>query len=432
MNAGLILIGTFFILLVLNVPIAWSIGGAVALYMVTSSSFSMTYIATTMFTACDSFTLMAIPLFILAGALMEGGGLSQRLINFADSMVGHKQGGLAIVTIITCAFFGAISGSSAATVATIGVIMVPAMINQGYSKGFSYALITASGCLGVLIPPSIPFVTYGVATNASIATMFMGGFGPGVLCAVLLIVVSKFICKKNGWQGNGRQFSWARVGRTFISAIGALLVPVIILGGIYGGIFTPTEAAAVAVVYALIVGFFVYRELTLKKLLASLSSSAVTTSTIMVIVGTATGLARMLTLEQIPTTLANFIANLTDSRVLVLIAMNIFLLLVGCVMDGTPAILILAPILQPIAASYGVDIIHFGLMMCLNISIGFCTPPVGLNLFVATSLGNIQFTTLCKRLVPFLIAMVVTLLLVTYIPAVSLGIPWLFGYAGGR
>lgn len=428
MNAGLILIGTFFLLLVLNVPIAWSIGMAVVLYIVTSGTFSISYVATTMFTACDSFPLMAIPLFILAGALMEGGGLSQRLIDFADSLVGHKRGGLAIVTVLACMFFGAISGSSAATVATIGVIMVPSMIKQGYSKGFSYALIAAAGVLGVLIPPSIPFVTYGVATNASIATMFMGGFGPGILCGCLLIVVSQIICRKNGWEGNGKQFSWKRVGDSFRSAIGALLVPVIILGGIYGSIFTPTEAAAVAVVYALIVGFLIYRELTFKKLLASLSSSAVTTATIMVIVGTATGLARMLTLEKIPMELANWIGGLTDSRIVVLIAMNIFLLMVGCVMDGTPAILILAPILQPIAADYGVDIIHFGLMMCLNIAIGFCTPPVGLNLFVATSLGNIQFTTLCKRLLPFLGALVIGLLLVTYVPAISLGIPWLFGY----
>ena len=428
MNAGVILIGTFFLLLVLNVPIAWSIGMSVVLYMVTSSSFSLNYLAQTMFTGCDSFTLMAIPLFILAGALMEGGGLSRRLIDFADSMVGHKRGGLAIVTILACMFFGAISGSAAATVATIGVIMVPSMIQQGYSKGFSYALIAAAGVLGVLIPPSIPFVTYGVATNASIATMFMGGFGPGILCGVLLIIVSRYICRKNGWEGNGRAFSWKRVWKTFCSAIGALLVPVIILGGIYGSIFTPTEAAAVAVFYALIVGFFIYRELNLKKLLASLSSSAVTTSTIMVIVGTATALARMLTLEKIPMELANWIGGLTDSRILVLLAMNIFLLIVGCVMDGTPAILILAPILQPIAANYGVDPIHFGLMMCLNISVGFCTPPVGLNLFVATSLGNINFMTLCKRIVPFLIALIVGLLLVTYIPAIPLCIPWLFGY----
>jgi len=256
----------------------------------------------------------------------------------------------------------------------------------------------------------------------------MGGFGPALVLGGGLCALSIYISRKRGYKGSGQKFSFRRLGRAAVDAIWALLVPVIILGGIYGGFFTPTEAAAVAVVYALVVGFLIYRELTFKKLVASLSTSSVTTATIMVIVGTATALARMLTLEKIPMELANWIGGLTDSRILVLLAMNVFLLLVGCVMDGTPAILILAPILQPIAADYGVDIIHFGLMMCLNVAIGFCTPPVGLNLFVASSLGNIQFMSLCKRIVPFLLALVVGLLLVTYVPVISLGIPWLFGY----
>ena len=428
MSPTLILLAPFFILLLLNVPIAWSLGISVAVYMVLESSFSMTYIATTMFTACDSFPLMAIPLFILAGALMEGGGLSSRLIGLADAFVGHLRGGLAIVSVLACMFFGAISGSSAATVATIGVIMVPAMIERGYSRGFSYALIAAAGCLGVLIPPSIPMVTYGVATNASIATMFLGGFGPGLLCGCLLMLFAYVICRSNGWEGNGQIFSMGRVATAFSDAIGALLVPVIILGGIYGGFFTPTEAAGIACFYGLIVGFLIYKELTFAKVKNALSSSAVTTTTIMVIVGTATALARMLTLEDIPTELAALIGGFTENPLVLLMVMNVFLLIVGCVMDSTPAILILAPILQPIAAAYGIDIIHFGLMMVLNVSIGFITPPVGLNLFVASSLGDIQFTTLCRRLVPFLFAMLIALMLTTYIPAVSLGIPWLFGY----
>lgn len=430
MSSAAVMFVLFAVFLILNVPIGWSIGMATAVYMLLSGTFSLTYIATTMFTACDSFPLMAIPLFILAGALMEGGGLSSRLVGLADSMVGHLRGGLAIVTVMTCMFFGAISGSAAATVASIGSIMVPAMIKQGYSKGFSYALIAASGCLGVLIPPSIPMVTYGVATNASIATMFMGGFGPGILCGLMLIVFAVVICRKNGYEGNGKEFSIRQVGLALKDAVWAILVPVIILGGIYGGIFTPTEAAAVAVFYGLIVGFFVYRELTLPKLLSALSGSAVTTSTILVIVGTATVLARMLTLERIPTALATLITNMTDSRVVLLIIINIFLLIVGCVMDSTPAILILAPILYPICQSYGIDIIHFGLMMVVNISIGFITPPVGLNLFVAVSIGDVKFTTLVRSLLPFLLAMVIALLLITYIPSVSLFVPRLFGYGG--
>lgn len=431
MSSTAILFITFFALLFLNVPIFVAIGMAAISYLVTSGGgITWNMVGTTMFTACDSFPLMAIPLFILAGALMEGGGLSPRLIGFADSLVGHFRGGYAIVTVVTCMFFGAISGSAAATVATIGVIMAPTMIAKGYNKGFAYALVAASGCLGVLIPPSIPMVTYGVATNASISTLFLAGFGPGITAGICLIIVSLIICKRNGWEGNGLHFSLKRVGKAFVDAIGALMVPVIILGGIYGGIFTPTEAAGVAVFYGLLVGFFWYKELTFKKLIDALVNSAETTATIMVIVGAATVLARVLTLEQIPAAISDLITGMTDSRIVVLLIINIVLLITGCVMDSTPAILILAPILYPIAASFGVDIIHFGLIMTLNICIGFLTPPVGLNLFVACSIGDIKFSTLVKNIWPFLIAMLVCLMLTTYIEPIAMLIPHLFGYAG--
>lgn len=263
MSGAAVLFICFFGFLLLNIPIFASIGLAVVAYVLVTGDITWNMIGTTMFTACDSFPLMAIPLFILAGALMEGGGLSKRLIGFADSLVGHFPGGLTIATVVSCMFFGAISGSAAATVATIGVIMVPSMIERGYDKGFSYALIASAGCLGVIIPPSITMVTYGVATMAPISTLFLGGFGPGILVGLCLIAYSMLYCRKHGYQGNGQKFSIARVGREFVHAIGALLVPIIILGGIYGGIFTPTEAAAVAVIYGLIVGLFVYKELTL-------------------------------------------------------------------------------------------------------------------------------------------------------------------------
>ena len=430
MNGATIMFIVFFGLLLLNVPIAWSIGLSATAYILLEGTLSLNYIATTMFTACDSFPLMAIPLFILAGDLMQSGGLSKRLVSLADSLVGHFRGGLAIVTVLTCMFFGAISGSSAATVAAIGGIMVPSMIEMGYSKGFSYGLIAASGILGVLIPPSIPMVTYGVATSASISTMFIAGFGPGILCGAFLITVALFICRKRGYLGNGKQFSVKGVLIALKDAIWAIMVPVIILGGIYGGIFTPTEAAAVAVFYGFFVGFFVYKELTVKKLLNGLSASAQTTSTILVIVAAATVLARMLTLERIPTAISNFITSTTDQRVVVLLIINIILLIAGCVMDSTPAILILSPILYPIAAKYGVDIIHFGMIVVLNTSIGFITPPVGLNLFVACSIGDIKFTTVVRNVLPFLFIMVLALILVTYFPSVALFLPRLFGYAG--
>ena len=428
MSGTVVLFVSFAVLLILNVPIFASIGLAVCAYILTSGGITWDLVGTTMFTGCDSFPLMAIPLFILAGALMEGGGLSSRLINFCDSLVGHLPGGLTIVTVIACMFFGAISGSAAATVATIGVIVVPSMLERGYDKGFSYALIAAAGCLGVIIPPSITMVTYGVATNASISTLFMAGFAPGIVVGICLIAVAMFYCIKRGYKGNGLKFSFKRVGTTFVSAIGALLVPVIILGGIYSGTFTPTEAAAVAVFYGLFVGIFGYKELTFKKAVDSLINSAVTTGTIMVIVATATVLARVLTLEQIPAAISNFITGVTDSKFVVLLLINVVLLIVGCVMDSTPAILILAPILYPIVAQYDVDIIHFGLIMTINVCIGFMTPPVGLNLFVACSIGDIEFSKLVKNIWPFLLAMVVALVVITYCEPVALFIPRLFGY----
>ena len=428
MNPTALLLGSFFILMLLNVPIAWALGLSVMLYIINSGFMSLDFLATSMFTGTDNFPLMAIPLFILAGAIMQGGGIAKRLLDLVDALIGHVRGGLAMASIMGCMFFSAISGSSAATVATIGTIMVPTMLERGYSKGFAYALVAAGGTLGVLLPPSIPIVIFGVATGTSIATMFIASLGVGFLICGLLMIFAYVICVRNGYQGNGQVFSVSRVLKTLWSSLGALLVPVVIMGGIYGGIFTPTEAAAVAVFYGLFVGFFGYRELTLKKLKDALSSSAVTTSTIMVIVAVATALARVLTLELIPMQLAAFITALTDNPIVLLLIINVALIVIGSVMDGTPAILILAPLLQPIAVAYGIDSIHFGLMMVLNIVIGFITPPVGLNLFVATSIGNIEFTTLLRNLIPFWIAMLIGLLLVTYIPAITLGIPWMLGH----
>lgn len=430
MSGTAVLFISFFVLLFLNVPIFASIGLSVMAYIFASGGITWNMVGTTMFTACDSFPLMAIPLFILAGALMESGGLSKRLVGFADSLVGHLPGGLAIVTVLSCMFFGAISGSAAATVATIGVIMVPSMIERGYSKGFSYALIASAGCLGVIIPPSITMVTYGVATNASIPTLFMGGFGPGIIVGGCLIAYSVVYSIRHGYKGNGQKPSLRHIVEEFVHAIGALMVPIIILGGIYGGFFTPTEAAVIAVFYGLMVGLFFYRELNLKKSVDALVSSAVTTGTIMLIVGAATVLARVLTLEQIPAAISNFIMGMTDNKYVVLLIINLVLLVVGCVMDSTPAILILAPILYPIAASYGVNIIHFGLIMTLNVCIGFMTPPVGLNLFVACSIGDIKFSTLVKNIWPFLITMLVALMLTTYVEPIAMFIPRLFGYGG--
>ena len=408
-----------------SVPIGFAIGLSVVAYALTAGTVNMGYIASGLFASCDSFPLMAIPFFILSGALMEGGGLSKRLVQFFDSLVGHLTGGLAIVTVITCMFFGAISGSGPATTAAVGAIMVPTMVEKGYDKKFAMALVAASGCLGVIIPPSIPMVSYGISVNASIATMFMGGFLPGILLGTLLIITAVSSCKKQGFTGNGEKFSWKKVGESFKDAFWAILSPVIILGGIYSGVFTPTEAAVVSVVYALLVGAFAYKELNLKNIYQKFAEAASTHGTVNIIVGTSTILGRVLTLEQIPDAVANAMISLTDNKIVILLIINLLLLACGCLLETNSSILILAPILYPVVASFGVDIVHFGIIMVVNLAIGFITPPVGVNLFVACGIGKIPFADLVKRIVPFLIALLIGLVLITYIPAISMTLPGL-------
>jgi len=425
---SLVLFGGFAVFLFLNVPIGISIGLAVIIYLITMGSMPIEYLAQNLFTSADSFPLMAIPFFILAGALMEGGGLSKRLINLADSLIGHITGGLGMVTVLTCMFFGAISGSAPATVAAVGAIMVPAMEERGYDRVFATALAAAAGVLGVIIPPSIPMVIYGLAVNASVGNMFLGGFGPGILATSALLILTYVIAKKRGYKGNAEGFSWSHVLKSFLDAIWALFVPVIILGGIYGGVFTPTEAAVVAVFYGLIVGKYVYKELTWKAVKKCLVDSSVMVGTVLIILGTGATLGKILTIEGIPDQIANGLMSLTDNKFVLLLLINIFLLIVGCVMETISALLILSPILYPIMAAFGVDIVHFGLIMVLNLAIGFITPPVGINLFVACGITDVKFEDLSKKILPFLLTLMAALLLVTYIESVTLFIPRLFGY----
>lgn len=427
MNSIAFILVCFFVLLFLNVPICVSIGLTCAAYSVIYGGVSPSYIATSMFTSCDSFPLMAVPFFILAGALMEGGGLSKRLVDFGDSLLGHFSGGFAIVTVACCAFFGAISGSAPATVAAIGSIMVPTMLERGYDKDFSLALIAASGCLGILIPPSIPMVVYGVSTNTSIGGMFLGGFGPGILTALLLIAISIYISRKRGYKGNGRNFSLKHVWDTFVPAIWAILVPVIILGGIYGGIFTPTEAAAVAVIYGFFAGKVIYKELTWEKFKVAVMNSCVTVGNVLIIVGTATTLGRVFTVENLPSILSNLLSGVT-SKVVILLIINGLLLIVGCLMETSAAIMILAPILLPLVLPFGVNPIHFGLIMVLNLAIGMITPPVGCNLFVAAGLAKLDFMKIVRAVLPLLAFMLIGLVAVTYIPSITLALPHLLGY----
>ena len=427
MNSIAVILILFFVFLFLNVPICVSIGLTCAIYSVTYGGVNPSYIATSMFTSCDSFPLMAVPFFILAGALMEGGGLSKRLVNLGDSLLGHFTGGFAIVTVACCAFFGAISGSAPATVAAIGSIMVPTMIERGYDRDFSLALIAASGCLGILIPPSIPMVVYGVSTNTSIGGMFLGGFGPGILTALLLIGMAMYISHKRGFKGNGRAFSLRRVWKEFVAAIWAILVPVIILGGIYGGIFTPTEAAAVAVIYGFFAGTFIYKELTWQKFKDAVMNSCVTVGNVLIIVGTATTLGRVFTVENLPAVLSDLIGGI-DSSIVILLIINLLLLVVGCIMATSAAIMILAPILLPLVSKFGVNPIHFGLIMVLNLAIGMITPPVGCNLFVAAGLAKTEFMRIVRAVLPLLCVMLIGLVAVTYFPPVVLALPKLLGF----
>jgi C4-dicarboxylate transporter DctM subunit len=359
---------------------------------------------------------------------MEGGGLSRRLINFANACVGHLHGGLAIVTVVTCLFFGAISGSGPATVAAIGGIIVPFMIKAGYPVPFSLSLVAASGCLGVIIPPSIPMIMYSVATGASVGTLFMSGFIPGILCALSLSLMAYYISRKNHYQDVSQiNFELKNVWKTFKEAVWALLVPIIILGGIYGGFFTPTEAAVIAVFYGLIAGIFIYRELNFKAICKCLATTSLTTASILIIVTTGSTLGEVLTINQVPSKIATYILSLTENPYVFMIILNVFLLLVGCILDTTAAILILSPILLPIASAYGFHIVHFGLIMVINMAIGMITPPVGLNLFTAKSLGDATLEKLSVAVLPFLIMLIISILIISFFPNVGLLIPKIFG-----
>ena len=419
---------TFFILLCLTVPIGVSIGMSIIVYFLLFNTQPVSFLCQNMFTACDSFPLMAIPFFVAGGALMSNGGITKRLVDLADACIGHISGGFAMVTAICCAFFGAISGSAPATVAAIGGLMVPAMIERGYDKGFSLAIIATSGCLGVIIPPSIPMVIYGTTTGAAVGTLFIAGIGPGLLFCFALCLYSYLVAKKKGWKGNGKKFSIKRVGVELKKAVWALLAPLIILGSIYGGFCTPTEAAAICIVYALLIGFFVYRELDMKTMLNSFWDGALTTGTILIIVGTGTTLGRVLTAAQVPQMVINGILGISDNPIIILLLLNLILLIVGCLMETLSAIMILGPILYPVAAAAGMGLEHFGIMMVVNLAIGFCTPPVGVNLFVAAGLReDVSFMSLVRHAMPIIGVLLAVQLVITFCEPLVMTIPKLMG-----
>ncbi|WP_462420590.1 TRAP transporter large permease [Salinicoccus sp. Marseille-QA3877] len=423
----LFLFAALIILILIGVPIALS--------LLVSSGFSLLFFTDTdpvaliqrMFVSIDSFTLMALPFFMIAGGVFEKGGVSKRLVDFANSIVGGMHGGLAIVAFIASAFFGAISGSSTATVIAIGALVLPTMLKEGYDLKFSVTTLATAGILGTIIPPSIPMITYGVTSGASIGDLFAGGIIPGIMLTLIMSSYAYFYGKKN--IKNNFSFSFGNVLSTFKAAIWALLMPIIIIGGIYSGFFTPTESAVVAIFYGLIISIFIYKEMTVNKFLDLMRTAVINSSMILFIVGAAGAFGFVMTKAEIPLMISDLILSTTDNPIILLLLINIMLLIIGMFLETNAAILIVAPILLPIVTELGVDPVHFGIVMIVNLSIGLITPPLGVNLFVATRLHDGVKTTdvLNKHLVIYIALGLVVLLLITYIPILVMLIPNLLG-----
>jgi len=426
MEPSIFLFVLFGFLLLWNTSIAVGLGVAslVTIYLIGAP---MEVFPLTMYAATAKFALLAIPFFILAGVVMEAAGVSSRLIKFADVCVGHITGGLAIVGVVTCCFFAAISGSGPATVAALGSILIPAMVKAGYDKGFSSALMANAGAIGIIIPPSIAFVVYGVIAEVSIGKLFMAGVIPGLVVGLALAIVSYYISKKRGYGGNGKRASAGEIWFAFKDALWGLMTPVIILGGIYGGVFTPTEAAGVAAVYGLFVGFFVYKELNLVKLKKLLIDSSVGSAVVMLIVSSASLFAWLITTEGTAQMASAAMVEFSSQRWVILLIINVIVLIAGCFLDAISIFYILLPIFLPIIKMIDVDPIWFGVILTVNVAIGQITPPVGVNLYVACNIADLSLTDISKAVLPFLLASIVALILITYIPALSLWLPSVLG-----
>ncbi|WP_099354332.1 TRAP transporter large permease [Fredinandcohnia onubensis] len=414
-----LLFGILIVLFFINVPIAVALGLASMIVLMVQDNVPLMVVVQKMFTSTDSFTLMAVPFFILAGKLMEVGGISKRLVDFAMTIVGRMHGGLAMVSVVTCMFFAAISGSGAATTAAVGAIMIPAMVQKGYDKSFSTAIQAAGGTIGVMIPPSVPMILFGVIAGASISDLFIAGILPGIFVGISLILVAYFISRKRGY-GKEEKSSAKEIFTSFNRAILAILMPVIILGGIYGGVFTPTEASVVAVVYGLIVGLFIYKEIKWKDLPEVFIQSAVTSAVIMFIISCASIFGFILTREQIPLSITNALLAISDNPIIVLIIINVILLIVGTFLETSAAIIIMAPILLPVTTAVGIDPVHFGIIMVVNLAIGFITPPVGINLFVASNIANLRLEKIVRAIIPFLIILIIDIIIISFVPELSL------------
>ena len=416
----LVLFGTMFLLMMIGSPIAVALGVATMVTMTATTNISLTTMSTACLSGLDSFPLMAIPFFMLAGNLMKSGGISRRILDFADAVVGWVTGSVGMVTVVASMFFAALSGSSPATVTAIGGITIPEMKEEGYDPAYATAITAAAGTIGVIIPPSIPFVIYGVAAQCSISDLFLAGIIPGILIGVVLMIVNYVTAKKCGF-GHTKKFHAGHLLRTLGDSIWALLVPVIILGGIYGGIFTPTESAVAAIIYSIFVGVFIYHELDLKSILEAFKETALINGQTTFLVGISMAFARFLTMSQVPGTLAKGILGISNP-IAILLVINLFLLVVGCFIDNISSTVILTPILLPIVAGIGMSPIQFGIVMTVNLAIGCITPPYGCNLFFASAISNVSVVDIAKKILPMIGVMLIVLMALTFIPALSIGI----------
>lgn len=414
------------ILMLTGMPVSISLGLTVLTFLFAFTDVPLESVALKLFTGIEKFEIMAIPFFILAGNFLTHGGVAKRMINFATSMVGHMRGGLGMSSVFACALFAAVSGSSPATVVAIGSIMLPAMVKAGYPNKFGVGVIASAGGLGILIPPSIVMVMYAVTTNSSIGALFMAGVVPGLLLAFLLGLTTWWIAHKNNYPREAAA-TWAERGEAFRKSIWGLLLIVVVMGGIYSGLFTPTEAAAMSAVYAFVIAVFVYKDLKLSDVPKVLLNSANMSAMLLYIITNAVLFSFILTNEQIPQGIANWLMESGIGMIGFLIAVNILLLVMGNFMEPSSIILITAPILFPIAMKLGIDPVHFGIMITVNMEIGMITPPVGLNLYVASGISKMGLTECTKAVGPWLLTMLVFLLMITYIPEISLWLPRTLG-----
>jgi tripartite ATP-independent transporter DctM subunit len=423
-----ILVVSFAVLVSLNVPVAFCMGICTLLGVLVAGDLpSFLIVAQRMATGIDSFALLAIPFFILSGLFMERGGIARRLIDFANVIVGRFRGGLAFANILTCMLFGAISGSAGAAVCSVGGFMIPAMNKMGYDRDFNASVSITAATTGLLIPPSNVMIVYSLATGGmvSIAALFIAGVLPGILVGLSLMVPAAIISIKNKY-GKGEKFTLSQSFRRFFSAIPALLLIVIVMGGILSGIFTATEASAIAVVYSFFLSVFIYKEVKIREIPDILLKSAVTTSVVFLLIATSMAMSWFLALENVPQNISAFLLGLTKSKIMILLVINLLLLVVGMFMDMTPAVLIFTPIFLPVIKKFGIDPLHFGIIMIINLCIGLCTPPVGTVLFLGCGIAKTTVSKVMRHILPFFAAMIVVLFICTYVPEISLALPrWL-------